>query len=422
MPLPAPASPAFATWFAQSAVVDAQGKPRVVYHGARQDFPAFDRVDGGNMFGPGYYFTESAEEASNYAVGKNVGRVTVDRGQPAVLPVFLSVQRPFDLKKELIPRKDLLALSRLADPAEPRELARRFDRVYQARDWNVWSALVQDHGAEGAVKLLRQAGYDGIHQDRVWVAFQPGQIKSAIGNLGKFDAANPDLCDAPSPLARWMAGSAVVDATGQPLLVYHGTAAKHLSAFEKRGGPVTTFLGSETVERHGMFFTDNLRLASEFARSKGADGRIVTAYLSVKKPLDLTNGFGPEVLGELERGGLSPDYFAHLPNDEMWSMFDGENGKDTVAALKRLGYDGVILSGPDGARKTQRSYVVFEPAQIKSALGDTGKYDPTNPDIYDLAPLPVVPGSEENVQAIRALAPPTVSPGLATPGAFLDGP
>lgn len=387
----------------------------MVFHGTRQTFDSFSRIDGGNLLGPGYYFTESPGEASNYAVGKNVGRVTVDRGNPAVIPAMLSVQKPYELRKDLLPRRDLLALSRLSDPASPRELAKRFDRSYQATDWNVWSALIQDHGSDRTIEILRAAGYDGIRHGTQWVVFSPGQAKSSIGNSGKYDAKNPDLCDRdePTPLERWMAGSVVVDDHGKPRPVYHGTGPEPFNVFEKRGGPVTTFIGSETVERHGFFFTDNPKFASEFARAKGANGRIVTAFLSLKKPLDLTNGFGPEILGDIERAGLNANYYADLPNDELWSMFDGENGKDTVAALKRMGYDGAIINEPDGARQTQRSYVVFEPNQIKSAIGNTGKFDPANPDIYDRDPIPTVASPRESSRVhdecstrIRPLSPP----------------
>ena len=66
-----PGSPEFDAWFKQSKVVDANGKPQVVYHGTARP----DRV--GNRFrksratsGPMAFFTDSPELASNYSQTK----------------------------------------------------------------------------------------------------------------------------------------------------------------------------------------------------------------------------------------------------------------------------------------------------------------------------------------------------------------
>lgn len=65
-------TPEFKAWFGDSKVVDADGKPKVVFHGAKRA----DRV--GNRFrkdratsGPMQYFTDDPEIASNYSVSKN---------------------------------------------------------------------------------------------------------------------------------------------------------------------------------------------------------------------------------------------------------------------------------------------------------------------------------------------------------------
>ena len=61
---------AFKKWFGKSAVVDAEGKPLVVYHGTARDFNAFDRTKIGSTFeidGEGFFFTSSNDLASDYA-------------------------------------------------------------------------------------------------------------------------------------------------------------------------------------------------------------------------------------------------------------------------------------------------------------------------------------------------------------------
>jgi hypothetical protein len=65
-------TPAFKAWFGDSKVVDADGKPLVVYHGTAADFEAFDLVfskDG--VQGKGFYFTTRKPLAEDYAYGAN---------------------------------------------------------------------------------------------------------------------------------------------------------------------------------------------------------------------------------------------------------------------------------------------------------------------------------------------------------------
>jgi hypothetical protein len=64
---------AFAEWFGDSRVVDAQGHPLVVYHGTNQTFDTFSKERGGMATGPqagaahGFFFTDDKDEAQEYA-------------------------------------------------------------------------------------------------------------------------------------------------------------------------------------------------------------------------------------------------------------------------------------------------------------------------------------------------------------------
>lgn len=64
----------------------------------------------------------------------------------------------------------------------------------------------------------------------------------------------------------------------------------------------------------------------------------------------------------------------------------GDRNVDRVASiLKTRGFDGAKVSDYD----VPQSYVVFSPTQIKSATGNTGAFDPDNPDIrFSTAPPP----------------------------------
>ena len=164
-------TPAFKKWFGDSKVVDADDKPLVVYHGTWTDFSEFDRHHATNKFGRdaqrtdaiGSWFTSSPESA-----GRGYG--------PAVMPVYISVKNP---------------LVFTGSDANPQEAAKQ-----------LWKAVDAAGGADAFRKQAMAEGYDGVAikgdlldhlPGDVYVAFRPEQIKSAIGNRGTFDPANPDI-------------------------------------------------------------------------------------------------------------------------------------------------------------------------------------------------------------------------------------
>ena len=87
---------AFKRWFGDSKVVDAQGKPRVVYHGTNGNeggdaFTYFDTYASNyGLMGQGAYFTDNPDVANSYT--------TKGKGDtPTVYKAFLSIQNPIDM-------------------------------------------------------------------------------------------------------------------------------------------------------------------------------------------------------------------------------------------------------------------------------------------------------------------------------------
>ena len=170
---------AFKAWFGDSKVVDAQGAPLVVYHGSPSgEITEFSNggKGGGNK---GFYFTRKSGLAQQYANGtypKNM-----DKGG-AVYPVYLSIQNPF-----VIQRAKTSFLSELVN----RILPGGADRRSMESDRLSASMYLSD----AAIAGYKAQGYDGIINE-AWneiVAFNPSQVKSAIGNNGDFDGTNPDI-------------------------------------------------------------------------------------------------------------------------------------------------------------------------------------------------------------------------------------
>jgi len=123
----APDSPAFKAWFRDSKVVDEDGDPLRVYHGALTDFDTFDpsRANVESDLGAGFYFSNTPEDVErNYATGdgaditakieqladrlendedmdrdeaKQRARETFAQNLGTTMPVYLSIQNPVTL-------------------------------------------------------------------------------------------------------------------------------------------------------------------------------------------------------------------------------------------------------------------------------------------------------------------------------------
>jgi hypothetical protein len=222
-------TPAFRAWFGNSKVVDAQGQPLVVYHGSYRDFDTFNRDASLGWRQPSmdtvgsWFSTEPGPDGKNgagmYAAGE--GAITY--------PVYLSIQKPKTFKTF----NDFLNAMHKAAGRDPRkqnppgrgtarELREQlqaqgfdgirfertsnqslFDEIDQLqrdlkneRDWEYKAELERE--IKSLRKVLDKWGssteFDG--QD-VWIAFEPTQVKSAIGNSGAFSPTDPSMVASP---------------------------------------------------------------------------------------------------------------------------------------------------------------------------------------------------------------------------------
>ena len=159
---------------------------------------------------------------------------------------------------------------------------------------------------------------------------------------------------------KWFGESKVVDANGEPLVVYHGTRASFdtFDASARVSNP--WLLGADN--NNGFFFTSDPGKKSDSGRWTGAagfagvqqrDGETIAArganvmpvYLTIEAPYRMSSS-------EYRERGSRPQF-----KDE----------------LEALGYDGVQID--DG------TFIAFRPEQIKSATANRGTFDPENPSI-----------------------------------------
>jgi hypothetical protein len=350
---------AFRRWFGASEVVDADGAPLVVYHGTTAGgFDAFrPNYRKGEQLGFGIHFAQDRGFAAKYAEDPTVAR----KGKtPKVYAVYLSIQRPlvadaivYEGTPEFALAKKLAGSKLMTDRGE--------DGVRLAYMQNA----IDQTSAQRAEKLIREAGYDGIlyeaqlasHTGMGWaktgssrsfVVFSPTQVKSATDNEGTFDHAEPSILRNPAqnPQAatpafkRWFGASKVVNAKGEPRVMYHGTHAD-FDVFDTSG--------TRRAKSFGAMFTPSRTYAANYGR-KEHGGKVLAVYLRIENPFDAKN----------------------KKHDREWEA-NRLPREGWVEYAHRAGYDGAITM--------LNEYVVFDPAQVKSATDNAGTFDPADASI-----------------------------------------
>lgn len=234
--------------------------------------------------------------------------------------------------------------------------------------------------------LVVEAGYDGYAAPSMgmMVILNHDVPVNYEGTKAEFDAKKEkySLRKAPDTpeFKRFFSGSKVVNEDGSPKVMYHGT-----------NKDFNEFVIAEKANRAGMpdgfYFTSDEDDASRYAKGDGAS--VMPVYLSIKNPFNLgkKNKISNEMVMQF-RDELRADN-PTLPFDwiqEKVNIFKERTAAGTfpfpsisfpTAAMQRVfkvgGYDGLI----DGSRV----FVAFNSKQVKSATGNIGTYDPTNPDI-----------------------------------------
>ena len=138
--------------------------------------------------------------------------------------------------------------------------------------------------------------------------------------------------------------SKVVDDTGAPKIVYHGTK-EDFNIFRSNNDT--------------YWFSDSYEYAENISR-KGADnstdGKVMAVYLNMRKP--------------------------YRVKADMSEFYNRTYEESVIRKAKNGNYDGVIIEKiTDSEAAKETFYAVFEPTQIKSATDNIGTFDRNNPDI-----------------------------------------
>lgn len=186
---------------------------------------------------------------------------------------------------------------------------------------------------------------------------------------------------------RWFGDSKVVDESGAPLVVYHGTTAD-IEAFDPAR------LGQNTrhpTSRLGFFFSADPAVANLFTQMVDDSGwpvrfvqqqnaNTVPAFLQIERPFVLTT----ERFREIQAVPFGAQMEQEQP--EAAKRFADYIEKNKARLLAQ-GYDGIHIKGDPayaerlgGDEYAADSWVAFKPEQIKS-VNNRGTFDPTDPRI-----------------------------------------
>jgi GNAT superfamily N-acetyltransferase len=171
----------FKKWFKQSKVVDAKGKPLVVYHGSpdlrglKSDYVFKPRFDENKSF----FFTDSLRMAKSYADPKRA--YDYQNAEEGVISVYLSIQNPLIVDAQ-------------------NQIWRKFRTEIDG---------IELVGTAELIKYSKSKNYDGVIVNNVrdyynnneniktggnvYVVFEPTQIKLADGTNSTFNSDNPDI-------------------------------------------------------------------------------------------------------------------------------------------------------------------------------------------------------------------------------------
>ena len=179
---------------------------------------------------------------------------------------------------------------------------------------------------------LRGLGYRTV--DDVFEAVERGEV-------GKRPRVNTNS----TAFRNWFKNSKAVNDDGSPMVLYHGTpSGTDIESFDPKKG--------ERGNR-AMYFTPDPNSAETYGMFQGAmrgkpgGGAVYPVYVTLQNPVMLDGA----------KGAFIPQY--------------------QVDAYKADGHDGAIFTN----RLGQKEYIVFDPEQVKSAVGNKGAFDPSNPDI-----------------------------------------
>lgn len=171
---------AFHDWFGDSKTVDDHGRPRVYYHGTTKNFGEFDsnKSSSGAAFGSGIYATEDKSNAAGWAIGEG----------KHVMPIYIKSHNMLNLRSHMTKHDlDTFSAHDLGPIGKDKEEEYHYHRLL---------GMEKRYGSIS--NAANKMGYDSIQHfgptgNPHILAIDGNQIKSAIGNSGKFSPDSKNI-------------------------------------------------------------------------------------------------------------------------------------------------------------------------------------------------------------------------------------
>jgi hypothetical protein len=182
-------------------------------------------------------------------------------------------------------------------------------------------------------------------QDVVNFAYGAAKLEMKRSGTGQKQTETPAF-------KKWFGNSKVVDENGEPLAVYHG-GRPGIDVFQPN-------MRDDGIEQYAMFFSPSQKAANAYA-GRRSGSQVYPVYLNVRNPKYVADPIDLQVTSKAK----------------LQELIDG-------------GYDGIVYPGrstKSGLLRREKidpyyaEVAVFFPNQIKSAIGNNGEFDASNPDI-----------------------------------------
>jgi DNA-binding transcriptional MerR regulator len=175
---------------------------------------------------------------------------------------------------------------------------------------------------------------------------------------------------------KWFGDSKVVNEDGSPMVMYHGTQ-KDFDIF--KGNLI--FVSPSTMVAN-KFAADDMawteaKIGTPF-NSPPEKANVLPLYVKAENPFDYENSSQVNALFNKIKSMFAKESREDAKQLMLEGNFKLTEDSRVIDAIKSLGHDGLYVK-EFGAK----NLAVFEPNQVKSAIGNTGEYSTTNPDIRE---------------------------------------
>ena len=219
-----------------------------------------------------------------------------------------------------------------------------------------------------------------------------GSVRSGQDRIDRLEKVDRQSTTDTPEFKRWFGDSQVVDADGEPLVLYRGAVGMPLSE---------GFLNAEPREGYAVFASSNPYVANTYAQpdsDENLEGAVTPLYIKATRLIEFPT--------QVNRYG-----------NKTFDMFEFDRRAQALSVGEVLVVRGVRDTGPRASLKTDPTrqwsypsdiYAWNKGTSVKSATGNNGDFDPSNDRIDRLSPISINSQSQaadsDATQALKSIS------------------